>query len=153
MVFKASSLLSRWTVGGGRGVENWRWELWRWKIRAKLTYMLPEPCTKALLGTMMLWMPWHRVSWVRCHGMMLSMVGVNAFLLTWYRLCHSSKKKDNIEVAVLRKSFIHNFITVFDNKKIRSSDKYLIKAFWEAGKNWLVAKPQAYVHITNWLVP
>ena len=32
---------SRWTVGGGRGVENWRCELRRWKIVAELTYVLP----------------------------------------------------------------------------------------------------------------
>ena len=26
---------------GGRGVENWRCELWRWKIVAELTYVQP----------------------------------------------------------------------------------------------------------------
>ena len=37
--FKAPSLLGRQAVGGGRGVENWRRELWRWEISAELTYM------------------------------------------------------------------------------------------------------------------
>ena len=32
-LFIVSKASSRWTVGGGRGVDNWRCELWRWGKR------------------------------------------------------------------------------------------------------------------------
>ena len=42
IVFRASNILiGIGTETGGRGVENWRSVLWRWKIVSELTYMRP----------------------------------------------------------------------------------------------------------------